>query len=148
MFPFSFSLVCLVFLLWGSASCFYSFSAYTFLKLGFSLLALNAISTELHAWAALLSVVSSLSLCRCPSASAAAAASKSRVGDASGRMSHHSAPVCDVNGNGSFRTGPTVQQFNATTTATWPKLSTAVAMELQLRLRLPLPTTTLSTRNT
>lgn len=32
-------------------------------------------------------------------------------GNASGRMSHRSArpPVCDVNGNDSFRTGPTVQ---------------------------------------
>lgn len=70
---------------------------------------------------------------------------KSRVGDASGRMSHHSAPVCDVNGNDSFRTGPTVQQFNVTTTATWPKLSTAVAMELRLWLRMALST---ATRNT
>lgn len=48
---------------------------------------------------------------------------RQRQSRASGRMSHHSAPVCDVNGNGSFRTGPTVQLFNATTTPTWPKLS-------------------------
>lgn len=34
---------------------------------------------------------------------------RQRQSRASGRMSHHSAPVCDVNGNGSFRTGPTVQ---------------------------------------
>lgn len=94
---------------------------------------------------AALSGLLSLSLWRCPSASAAAAASKSRVGDASERMSHHSAPVCDVNGNDSFRTGPTVQQFNVTTTATWPKLSTAVAMELRLWLRMALST---ATRNT
>lgn len=60
----SFSLfVCFLFFLWCNACCFYSFSAYPFLELGFSLLTLNAISTELHAWAALLSVLTlSLSL--------------------------------------------------------------------------------------
>lgn len=120
----SFSLfVCFLFFLWCNACCFYSFSAYPFLELGFSLLALNAISTELHAWAALLSVLT-LSLSLTVFAVAQARQQRrQRQSRASGRMSHHSAPVCDVNGNGSFRTGPTVQLFNATTTPTWPKLS-------------------------